>query len=68
MNAILIAMRWWLTKEIDLDILILKRNVERDGEHLARAPEESQEIQEHIKALLERIETTTKIRDDMWEE
>ena len=67
-KAVLEAMRWYLTKNIDLEIMILIGNIARHEVHLQHAPEETQEVKGLILELRERIETMEVLRSAMWEE
>lgn len=67
-KAVLEAMRWWLTKDIDLSITILNRNVRRHEDHLRHSPEDAEEVKELVLGLRGEIETMEALRSNMWEE
>ena len=67
-DAILAGLRWWLTKEIDLDITILQRNIKRGEEASHYTSEETEEMREKLLGWRARIEEITQIRDSMWED
>ena len=68
MNPIMEALRWWLTKEANMEIAILDRNIARGEEFLLHpyTPEEVKETREVVLTWLDRKSETVTIRDNMW--
>lgn len=68
MDAIMIAMRWFLTKELDRTIDIQGDSIERVERHLESHPEESNELCPAIVDKEKYITELVTMRQDMWKE
>ncbi len=68
MDAIMTAMRWFLTEKLDGAIDIQGGCIERVERHLKIHPEESSELRPAIADKEKYIVELTKLRQDMWKE